>query len=249
MSGALQGQRALVTGGSRGIGLAIVGALAGAGAEVTYTARTRSGIDAARAGLPEGARARGVVCDVADAEGMATLLAEPVDILVNNAGVIGPIGHLGAVELEDWARNIGVNLLSAVRAIRLALPGLVARRGAVVNLSSGAAHTAMEGWSAYCAGKAALAMVTRCLHVEYGAKGLRAFGFAPGLVDTDMQAAIRQSGINPVSAIPRESLRPASEPGRAVAWLCSGAAADLAGGEIDIRAADFRSRAGLEPLP
>jgi NAD(P)-dependent dehydrogenase (short-subunit alcohol dehydrogenase family) len=106
----------------------------------------------------------------------------------------------------------------------------------------------MEGWSAYCAGKAALAMVTRSLHLEYGEQGLRAFGFAPGLVDTDMQVQIRQSGINPVSALPRTALRPASEPGRAIAWLCTPQADDLVGQELDIRTPEFRNRCGLEPL-
>ena len=248
MSGALTGRRAAVTGGSRGIGLAIVEALAAQGADVIFTARRTEGIANAMTALPPGVSARGVVCDVADRDSMAALLSESIDILVNNAGVIQPIGRLGEVDMEDWAENLRVNVVSAVSAIQLALPGLVTRRGTVINLSSGAAQKPMEGWSAYCAGKAALAMVTRCLHLEYGGQGLRAFGFAPGLVDTDMQAEIRLSGINPVSALPRAALRPAAEPGRAIAWLCSPDADDLVGQELDIRNPDIRSRSGLEPL-
>jgi NAD(P)-dependent dehydrogenase (short-subunit alcohol dehydrogenase family) len=248
MRNALQGRRALVTGGSRGIGLAIVEALAVQGADVVFTARAAGGVAGAMAALPSGSSVRGVVCDVTDRAGMAGLLAEPVDILVNNAGVIRPIGRLAEIDMGDWAENLRVNVVAAVSAIQLALPGLVARRGTVINLSSGAAQKPMEGWSAYCAGKAALAMVTRCLHLEYGGKGLRAFGFAPGLIDTDMQGEIRQSGINPVSALPRAALRPAAEPGRAIAWLCTPDADEFVGQELDIRTPDIRSRSGLEPL-
>ncbi len=91
-------------------------------------------------------------------------------------------------------------------------------------------------------------MLTRSVHMEYGGQGIRVFGFAPGVVDTDMQGAIRASGINPVSKLPRESLAPAAEPARAVAWLCTPAADVLAGQELDIRAPDLRAAAGLPPL-
>ncbi len=238
----------MVTGGSRGIGLAIVEALAGRGADVVFTARGAQGVAGAMAALPPGLRVRGVVCDATDRAGMAAVLAEPVDILVNNAGVIQPIGRLAEIDMQDWAENLRVNVVAAVSAIQLALPGLIARRGTVINLSSGAAQRPMEGWSAYCAGKAALAMVTRCLHLEYGGAGVRAFGFAPGLIDTDMQGEIRQSGINPVSALPRAALRPAAEPGRAIAWLCSSDADEFVGQDLDIRTPDIRTRSGLEPL-
>ena len=71
---------------------------------------------------------------------------------------------------------------------------------------------------------------------------------AADVVDTDMQVAIRASGINPVSKIPRESLAPAQEPARAIAWLCTPAADPLAGQELDVRAPDLRAAAGLPPL-
>jgi NAD(P)-dependent dehydrogenase (short-subunit alcohol dehydrogenase family) len=124
---------------------------------------------------------------------------------------------------------------------------MVARGGGtIVNLSSGAARNAMEGWSAYCSGKAGLAMLTQCVAKEYGDRGIRAFGFAPGVVDTDMQVSIRASGINPVSQIPRENLAPPEEPGWAIAWLCTPEADALAGQEVDIRHESFRRAAGLE---
>ena len=105
----------------------------------------------------------------------------------------------------------------------------------IVNVSSGAAHRPQEGWAAYCAGKAGLAMLTKCTHLEYGAQGVRVYGFAPGVVDTAMQGAIRASGINPVSTLRREDLAPTDQPAKAIAWLCTQAAAGLAGQELDIR--------------
>jgi NAD(P)-dependent dehydrogenase (short-subunit alcohol dehydrogenase family) len=91
-------------------------------------------------------------------------------------------------------------------------------------------------------------MLTRSIHLEYGGQGIRCFGFAPGVVDTDMQGSIRASGINPVSQIPRENLAPAHEPARAIAWLCTPAADALAGQELDVRNPDLRKSVGLRAL-
>ena len=243
----LSGRTALVTGGNRGIGLAVVRQLAQAGARVTFTARSEANVEAAMESLVGAVEGR--VCDVTDRDGMAELIVEGFDILVNNAGVIGPIGRIGDLSVDDWARNIETNLVAAFHAIQVAVPGMAGRGGGtVVNLSSGAAHKAMEGWSAYCAGKAGLAMLTRCVHEEWGGQGIRAFGFAPGVVDTDMQGSIRASGINPVSQLPREALAPPEQPAWGIAWLCTPEADGLVGQELDIRRDPFRSAAGLEPL-
>jgi NAD(P)-dependent dehydrogenase (short-subunit alcohol dehydrogenase family) len=180
---------------------------------------------------------------------MTTLFETGFDILINNAAIVGPIGRILDVSVEDWAQNIDINLASAFHATQLALGHMVAKGGGtIVNISSGAAHRPQEGWSAYCAGKAGLAMLTRSVHMEYGDAGIRVFGFAPGIVDTDMQGTIRASGINPVSKIPRADLAPADQPARAITWLCTPAADALAGQELDIRAPDFRAAAGLPPL-
>ena len=243
----LSGKTALVTGGNRGIGLAAVRELARAGARVTFTARSQANADAALRELDGQGAIGAAVCDVNDFGAMSALLDPGLDILVNNAGVIGPIGRIPEVPIEDWAANIQTNLVAAFHAIQKAIPGMIARGGGtVVNLSSGAARNAMEGWSAYCAGKAGLAMVTRCVHEEFGGQGIRAFGFAPGVVDTDMQGAIRASGINPVSQIPRGNLAPPEEPAWAIAWLCTHEADAFAGQEVDVRHESFRRAAGLE---
>jgi NAD(P)-dependent dehydrogenase (short-subunit alcohol dehydrogenase family) len=244
----LRGKTALVTGGNRGIGLAVVEALAKAGAAVTFTARSAANVQSAMAAL-SALSAAGHVCDVTDRAGMDGLLSRGFDILVNNAGVIGPIGRMLDIPAEDWARNIETNLVAAFHATQGALRGMVAKGGGtIVNLSSGAAHRPMEGWSAYCAGKAGLAMLTRSVHLEYGGAGVRVFGFAPGVVDTDMQGAIRASGINPVSQLKREMLAPAAVPAYAIAWLCTPEADGMAGQELDVRHEDFRRACGL-PVP
>jgi NAD(P)-dependent dehydrogenase (short-subunit alcohol dehydrogenase family) len=244
----LTGKIAVVTGGNRGIGLATVRALALAGATVHFTSRSSAGIAAAQRALGD-IPATGHLVNMTDRLAMATLFDQPFDILVNNAAIIGPIGRILDVAVEDWALNIDTNLTAAFHATQLALGQMVAKGGGtIINISSGAAHRPQEGWSAYCAGKAGLAMLTRAVHMEYVDQGIHIFGFAPGVVDTDMQGAIRASGINPVSQLPRESLAPADHPARAIAWLCTPAADALAGQELDIRAPDLRAAAGLPPL-
>ena len=244
----LTGKSALVTGGNRGIGLATVRALAEAGAKVHFTARSAASLAAAQRDLGD-LPAIGHLANMTDRFAMSTLMEQGFDILVNNAAIIGPIGRILDVSVEDWATNIDTNLTSAFHATQLALRGMVGRGGGtIVNISSGAAHRPQEGWSAYCAGKAGLAMLTRSVHLEYGDQGIRIFGFAPGVVDTDMQVAIRASGINPVSKLPRASLAPAHEPAKAIAWLCTSASDPLAGQELDVRNPDLRAAAGLPPL-
>ena len=244
----LDGKTALVTGGNRGIGLATVRALAEAGAKVHFTARSAANIAAAQRELGD-IRATGHHANMTDRIAMATVLDHGFDILVNNAAVIAPIGRILDISAEDWATNIDINLSSAFHATQRALAHMVAKGGGtIVNISSGAAHRPQEGWSAYCAGKAGLAMLTRSVHLEYAAEGVRIFGFAPGVVDTDMQGAIRASGINPVSKLPRESLAPAADPARAIVWLCTAAADPLAGQELDVRNPDLRAAAGLPPI-
>ncbi len=241
----LTGKSALVTGGNRGIGLAVVKALAEAGADVHFTARTAAIIAAAQRDLGE-VKATGHHANMTDREAMTTLLDQGFDILINNAGVIGPIGRILDISPEDWALNIETNLIAAFHATQTAMRHMVTQGGGtIVNLSSGAARGPMEGWSAYCTGKAGLAMLTRTVHLEYAPHGIRVFGFAPGVVDTDMQGSIRASGINPVSKIPRENLAPAHEPAKAIAWLCTPAADAMAGQEVDVRNPDLRKQVGL----
>ncbi|SMF83251.1 NADP-dependent 3-hydroxy acid dehydrogenase YdfG [Tistlia consotensis] len=249
----LDGKVAVVTGGGRGIGAAIAEALAAKGARVVVTARSLGACEDVAAGIRDaGGKAEALACDVSRPAAVEAMLAGtraafgPVDILVNNAGVIQPIGLLAECDAEAWLDNVRINLGGAFLAARAVIPAMVERGGGtIVNISSGAAHRPLEGWSAYCAGKAGLAMLTGSLHLEYGRQGIRVFGFGPGTVDTEMQVQIRASGINQISKLPRESLAKVERPAAVVAWLCGKAADDLAGQELSIRDEELLKRVGL----
>ena len=122
---------------------------------------------------------------------------------------------------------------------------IAAGGGTIVNVSSGAAIRPLEGWSAYCSGKAGLHMLTRAVALENANNGIRIFGFQPGTTDTDMQVLIRASGINQISQIPRENLTPVSHPAEAIVYLCTPAADDLNGQEFSLRDEAFRARLNL----
>lgn len=243
----------LVTGASRGIGAAAAMALAAAGASVTLAARDANRLtEVARGIVAAGSRAEIAVCDVVNYAAVSGMVEEarrrlgPIDTVINNAGVIEPIGRLADADPAVWARSIEINLIGAYNVIHAVLPDMVAAgAGTIVNLSSGAATTPLEGWGAYCSSKAGLAMLTRMLALEAAPAGIRAFGFSPGTTDTDMHVLIRASGINRISQIPREALTPVALPARAIVYLCTSEADDLAGTEITLNSADFRRRIGL----
>ncbi len=199
-----------------------------------------------------GGRAEARACDVADyaAVERATQATRErlggLDILVNNAGVIEPIAELATSDPAAWANNIQINLVGAYHVVRAVLAGMLAGGGGtIVNISSGAAHRPLEGWSAYSAGKAGLAMVTRAIALETAGRGIRIFGFSPGTIDTEMQVKIRASGMNQVSRIPRADLSPVEHAVRGLLYLCDGASDDLIGQDVSMRDAAFRPRIGL----
>jgi NAD(P)-dependent dehydrogenase (short-subunit alcohol dehydrogenase family) len=254
MTGALAGKVALVTGASRGIGEAAARELARGGAAVIVTSRHEEACAGVAAAIAEetGVTTLGAGCDVSDAAQVEGLIGRVrdgfgrLDILVNNAGVIDPIGPLAEADPAAWQRNILINLVGPYLVTRAALPLLRDARGLIVNISSGAAHRPLEGWSAYCAGKAGLAMLTRSLALELDGTGVTTVGFRPGVVDTEMQVEIRASGINPVSRLTREELSPPGEPARVIAWLAADGAEGLNGEEIDLRDPEVRRSAGLD---
>jgi NAD(P)-dependent dehydrogenase (short-subunit alcohol dehydrogenase family) len=239
---------ALVTGASRGIGAAIALALARRGiVPVLAVRQPDKAIDAAGAIEQLGLPVYRVTCDVSDAASTAAAVAScleltgRLDIVVNNAGQIDPIEIVGQSSPEDWLRAVSVNLVAPYRMVHAAMPALLESPApTVVNLSSGAAHSPREGWSAYCSAKAGLAMFTRCLALEY--PQIASYGVQPGVVDTDMQVQIRASGINEISRIPRENLLHPAEPARFVAWLCDQRPADLRGQDLNAGNAEFRTR-------
>lgn len=253
MSSELKGKVALVTGASRGLGEGAARALAHAGAKVMLVAR-----DGALAGrvardiASNGGQAEATGCDVSDYAAVQKLVAETrsrlgkLDILVNNAGVIEPIAEIATSDPKAWADNITINLIGAYNVVRAVLPEMLATGGGtIVNVSSGAAYRPLEGWSAYCSGKAGLAMLTRAIELETKGKGIRVFGFSPGTIDTEMQVKIRASGMNMISKIPRGDLSPVEHAVRGLVHLCTAAADDLVGQDASMRDEPFRKRIGL----
>ena len=183
----MQDQAAIVTGASRGIGAATARELAARGAAVTLLARSADEIEAIAAEIRDGGgRAEAMTCDVArhaDVEAAVARTLEAfgrVDVLVNNAGLIDPIARIDESDPEAWGRVVDVNLKGVYHGVRAVLPAMLERgAGTIVNLSSGAATGALEGWSHYCATKAAVLSLTRCVHEEYAERGVRCVGSVP----------------------------------------------------------------------
>lgn len=249
----LEGKVALVTGASRGLGEGVARALAEHGAAVMLLARDGAlAQSVAHDIVASGGAAEALACDVANYAAVERAVAATrerlggLDILINNAGVIEPIADLATSDPAAWARNIQINLVGAYNVVRAVLGGMLAGGGGtIVDVSSGAAHRPLEGWSAYCAAKAGLAMMTRSIALETAGKGIRIFGFSPGTIDTDMQVKIRASGINPVSQIPRGNLAPVEHAVRGLLYLCDPASDDLIGQDVSIRDEAVRRRVGL----
>lgn len=246
------GGAVLVLGASRGLGRAIAVAAAEAGLVTVLGCRQLAAGEAVAAGLrARGLTASAVAVDVTDYGAVAAAVAYAATLgdglvgVVNNAGVIAPLAPIEATAPDAWSEAASVNLVGAYHGTRAALPRL-ADGGVIVNLSSGAADLPLAGWSAYCAAKAGLAMLTRCTHAEHGGR-LRIYGARPGMVDTDMQAEIRASGLGPVSRIARGRLGDPAGAARAVAWLLRAAPEDLSGTEIELDSAELALRMGPPP--
>lgn len=245
-----EGKTVLITGASRGIGKAAALAYVEAGANVALLARGREEITELAGQI--GPKALAIPCDVSRFWEMSAAIDATVeafgglDVLINNAGVIDPIAPFEETDPEGWSQAIDVNLKGVYHGMRAALPVMLAAGGgSVLTVSSGAAHNPVEGWSAYCASKAGVAMLTRSLHHEAGARGIRALGLSPGTVATQMQREIKQSGINPISQLDWTDHIPPEWPAHALMWMATSAADGFLGEEISLRDAAMRERMGL----
>lgn len=239
-----------ITGASRGIGAAAAQVFARAGWKVALMARSERDISKLSEELETESMA--LRCDVADftsvQAAIQTVVARwgRIDALINNAGVIDPISRIEDCDPAQWGQSIDINLKGVLHGLRAAIPVMKQQgTGTIITVSSGAAHNPLEGWSAYCAGKAGAAMLTRAAHLEEGANGLRIMGLSPGTVATEMQVKIKASGINPVSQLDPAIHIPAAWPAECLLWMCSPAANDWIGKEISLRDEGIRRAVGL----
>lgn len=243
---------AFITGGSRGIGLEAARDLLRRGWRVAITARSAGGLAAAETGLASD-RLLALPCDVADPASVRDAVAQvearlgPVGAVINNAGVIDPVAGIAEADPAAWKALLDVNVLGLLHTAQAVLPGMLARgSGVIVSLSSGAAHAPVRGWSAYCASKAAAAMFTQSLHAEYGAQGIRAYGFVPGAVRTGLLMGARAAFDNDVARMAEDDLLPPALPGRCLGWIVDRPPADKSGQELSIRDPELRRNVGLE---
>jgi len=246
----LTNKTALVTGAGKGIGEAAARALARYGANVVLTARSLQNIDKIAAEI--GDQALTAQCDVTSygdleqAVKKATEHFGGLDILVNNAGTIEPIANIENSDPDNWDRVIDVNVKGVYHGMRAAYLAMKNTNGGVIiNISSGAATSALEGWSHYCASKAAVLSLTRCAHKEWSDKGIRVVGLSPGTVATDMQVAIKSSGINPVSQMDWSNHISPDWVGKTIAWLATSAGRDYDGDDFSLKTDEGRRAVGL----
>jgi NAD(P)-dependent dehydrogenase (short-subunit alcohol dehydrogenase family) len=243
----LDGRVAVVTGGSKGIGLAIAWALAAEGARVAIASRTQRDLDAAKVALEKDGHAVLVrATDVAKAAEVEALVAEVlgkwgrVDVLVNVAGVIGAIGKLETCDPAEWRQAFEVNVFGAMNACRAVLPVMRKQRsGKIVNFAGGGigGPGVMPRWSAYTASKAAVVQLTESLARELLEDNVQVNAVAPGAVVTEMTAGVVAAGPEKAGqALYEQTLKQRQSGGESpelaakmVVWLASEASGALTG--------------------
>ena len=238
----LEGQVALVTGATRGIGRAIALALARDGATVVGTATSDAGAVAIGAALKQGGYAgAGIRLDVTDAAATDAALADvesrfgPVAILVNSAGITKD-NLLVRMKDDEWDAIMATNLKPAWRLAKACLRGMMkARRGRIIQIGSVVGSTGNPGQANYAAAKAALVGFTKSLAQEVGSRSITVNCVAPGFVDTDMTRALPDAQRDVLlSRIPMGRLGSPEDIAEAVAFLAGPRAAYITGATLHV---------------
>ena len=243
----LEGQLAVVTGASRGIGKAIALGLGAAGARVAGTATSEAGAQNIAAYLAAaGVEGGGYVLDVADGASVDAFIKQVTDkhgsigILVNNAGITRD-NLLMRMKPEEWDEIINTDLSSVYRMSRAVLKGMMkARSGRIINISSVVGAMGNAGQTNYCAAKAGMMGFTRALAREVGSRSITVNAVAPGFIDTDMTRALDEAQREAMLAqIPLARLGAAEDIANAVVFLASPHGAYITGETLHVNGGMF----------
>ena len=245
----LQGQIALVTGASRGIGRSIALSMGRQGASIVGTSTSELGARGVTAALSDACiEGRGVVLDVTHGESVLNVVNQieenfgPISILVNNAGITRD-NLLLRMKDEEWDDILETNLSSVFRVTKACLRGMVrARRGRVINVTSIVGATGNPGQTNYAAAKAGLVGFTKSLASEVASRGITVNGIAPGFIETDMTSSLEQSRRDAlVTAIPLGRLGIGDDVAAAAVFLASREASYITGQVIHVNGGLYMS--------
>ncbi len=235
----LEGQVALVTGASRGIGASIAESLASAGATVVGTATSDEGAEKITAAIGSGAR--GAVLDIASEDSVQALISDiqaregPPTIVVNNAGITRD-NLLLRMKSEEWDSVLSTNLSGVFRVCKATLRGMMkAKRGRIVNIASVIALTGNPGQANYAAAKAGIIGFSKSLAREVGSRKITVNVIAPGFIDTDMTRVLpEEQRAAMLGQVPLGRLGEAQDIANSVVFLASDAAAYITGETLHV---------------
>lgn len=234
--GALSGKMAVITGGTRGLGLGIARALSQAGAVVVVASRSQNSVDEAVALIrSEGGQANGMAMDVANLEDMERLAHFAVseygrlDIWINNAGISGPYGPTLGINPQVYNLIVRTNIIGVYNGTRTAMEYFIEQRsGKLINVLGRGYERPVPWQNAYGASKAWMLSFTRALAAETKDSGVGVFAFSPGMVLTDLLTDVKaiegaEERLKIFPAIVRMWARPVEIPAKKVVWLASAA--------------------------
>ena len=215
----LTGKVAIVTGSSKGIGLAIALGFAQQGAHVVISSRKQEAIDKTAAELKkEGLTVEAIACHMGDSEQIHHLVEETIkrcgriDIIVNNAATNPIFGPIEKADSDAFNQIMAVNVKGPLALAQLCFPHLEKSKGSVINISSIEGITPGQGLGLYSVSKAALIQLTRVLAKEWGSKGIRANTICPGLVKTKFSEALTSNEHILKHVVARQALQQVAEP-------------------------------------